>query len=278
MAIRDKLRLYTILLFISLALSTNLVTFAQSENPQPHKFDEFNGDAGSEYLKAALDNFALELHNQPNAQGYIIVYRSRREPQGISYRYVHRARNFLLVSRGIESNRIVAVDGGASDCFSYELWIVPAGAPSPKRRYTYETREDLSTAHLFDLLNTFANDDVEVPPNATENDLELRAFAAELKGNPKSRGYVIAYPQYCRDCQYDGYKAILLRDNAGTIQNILRAKRNYLVRDQRIDPSRIVTINGGYRKEREIELWIVPSKGYAPIPTPNQFPKLRRRR
>lgn len=278
MATRDNLRLYTILLFITLAFGTNLVTFAQVESPQPHKFDEFNGDAGSEYLKAALDNFALALQNQPDAQGHIIVYRSRREPQGISYRYVHRARNYLLKSRGIDPNRIVAVDGGASDCFSYELWIVPAGASSPKRRYTYETREDSSTARLFDLLDTFVNDDVEVPPNTKGNDLELKAFAAELKVNSKSRGYIIAYPQYCRDCQYDGYKAIVLRDNAGTIQNILRAKRNYLVQDQRIDPSRIVTVNGGYRKDREIELWIVPSKGYAPIPTPNQFPNIRRKR
>ena len=239
MAIVHNSKTFLILLAISLALSVNLTLFAQNGNPQPRKFDEFTGDAQSEDIKARLDNFAIELQkNQPNAQGQIIMYRSRREPPGISYRYVQRARNYLVETRGLPSNRIVAIDGGASDCFLYELWVVPAGASPPERRYTYE-REDSGTAYLFDLLDTWVNDDVEVPPTAEGNDWHLSAFAAELKKNPKSHGYIIAYQQYCTDCRYDGYKALLLRDNSGTIQNILRAKKSYLVREQGISPSRI---------------------------------------
>jgi hypothetical protein len=273
---RSSTILITLFAF-SLAVGFDLAIFAQNGNPQARKFDEFTGDAQSEDIKARLDNFAIELQHQPNTQGHIIMYRSRREPPGISYRYVQRARNYLVETRGLASNGIVAVDGGMSDCFLYELWLMPAGAPQPERRYTYE-REDSGVAYLFDLLDTWVNDDVEVPPAAEGNDWHLSAFAAELKKNPKSRGYIIAYPQYCTGCRYDGHKALLLRDNRRTIQNILRAKKSYLIREQGINPSRIVVVNGGYRKWREIELWIIPPKGYAPIPTPNQFPSSRRRR
>jgi hypothetical protein len=245
--------------------------FAQNVNPSPRKFDELSGNAESEAIKAHLDFFAIELLKQPNAQGHIIMYRSRREPPGKSYRYVQSARDYLVETRGLPSNKIVAVNAGISDSFVYELWLVPLGASAPERRYTYE-REDSDVTYLFDLLDTWVNDDVEVPPSVEDSDWQLSAFAAELKKNPKSRAYIIAYPQYCMNCRYDGHKAILLRDSAKTIRDILRAKKNYLVREQGINASRIITVNGGYRKWREIELWMVPPKGYTPILKPNQFP------
>ncbi|HMG73395.1 MAG TPA: hypothetical protein VK582_07835 [Pyrinomonadaceae bacterium] len=44
-----------------------------------------------------------------------------------------------------------------------------------------------------------------------------------------------------------------------------------------IAPERVRLIDGGYRKWRTIELWIVPRGEDAPVPTPNSFPPGRRR-
>jgi hypothetical protein len=252
-------KIFAVLFALSITLGANLVVLAQNGNPRPRKFDEFTGDAGSEDIKARLHNFAIELQKQLNVQGHVIMYRSRREPPGISYRYVERARNYLVETRGLAPDRIVAVEGGTSDCFLYELWLGPVNGPLPERRFTYE-RTDSGVAYLFDLLDTWVNDEAEVLPTADGNDWHLSAFAAELKKNPKSRAYIIAYPRYCTDCLYDGHKAILQRDDGGTIRNILQAKKDYLVREQGIHSSRITIVNGGYRKTREIELWIVPPK------------------
>lgn len=224
--------IYLKLFFVTLLfIAASFTAHAQNVNPQARKFDEFSGKAHSEDIKARLDFFAIELQKQSDVQGHIIMYRSRREPPGISYRYVERARYYLVETRGLASNRILAVDAGISDDFLYELWLVPVGVSAPEKRYTYK-REDSDITYLFDLLDTWGNDDVEMPPGVGGSDWHLSGFAAELKKNSKARGYIIAYPQYCKDCRYDGHKSILLRDSDKTIQNILRSKKKYLIQEQ----------------------------------------------
>ena len=266
------LRVKTILLATSLVVAVNLSVFAQNENPRSRKYDEFSGDTGAEGLMARLDFFAIELQKEPETRGYIIMYRGRREPPGMSYRYVQSARDYLVESRGVSPNKIVAIDAGLSDCFLYELWMVPAGAALPERRYTYE-KTTSEVTYLFDLLETIIENDFVGPPGVGGNEWHLTAFATELKKHPKSRAYIIVYPQYCTDCQFDGARTHLVRDSAVTVHKVLSSKKKYLVRTQGINESRITAINGGYRKWREIELWIVPPKGYPPTATPNQFPK-----
>ena len=41
--------------------------------------------------------------------------------------------DYLVNSRGIETERVVAIDGGEANSFAQELWIVPPGtAPTPR--------------------------------------------------------------------------------------------------------------------------------------------------
>lgn len=112
--------------------------FAQESSQASRKVDEFIGEVDRGDLKARLDNFAVELQNQPDALGHVIVYRSRRDPPGISQRYALLARDYLVKQRGIARNRLVTVDGGRSGCLMYELWVVPPGAAPPERRFTYK--------------------------------------------------------------------------------------------------------------------------------------------
>jgi hypothetical protein len=91
------------------------------------KFDEY-GNIRFNDEKARLDNYAIQLQNQPGAQGYIIAYGSCA---GEAQARADRAKDYLVNTRGIDAGRIVTMDGGCRSDLSVELWIVPSGATPP---------------------------------------------------------------------------------------------------------------------------------------------------
>jgi hypothetical protein len=94
---------------------------------QAVKFDEY-GNIKFNDEKARLDNYAIQLQNQPGAQGYIIAYGSCA---GEAQARADRAKDYLVNTRGIDAGRIVTMDGGCRSDLSVELWIVPTGATAP---------------------------------------------------------------------------------------------------------------------------------------------------
>jgi hypothetical protein len=93
----------------------------------PRKFDEY-GNIRFNDEKARLDNFAIQLQNEPTAQGYIIGYGScGAEGQTRA----NRAKDYLVNTRGIDAGRIVVVDGGCLPDLLVQLWVVPQGATAP---------------------------------------------------------------------------------------------------------------------------------------------------
>jgi hypothetical protein len=97
----------------------------------PKRFDEFPSIAFDDD-KARLDNLAIELQNNPGAQGYIIAYAGRRRPAGEADRMGTRAVNYLVDKRGISRSRLVFVNGGYRETDAFELWLVPQGAEPPR--------------------------------------------------------------------------------------------------------------------------------------------------
>jgi hypothetical protein len=95
--------------------------------PPATKFDEY-GNIRFNDEKARLDNYAIQLQNQPGAQGYIIAYGSCA---GEAQARADRAKDYLVNTRGIDAGRIVTMDGGCRSDLSVELWIVPTGATPP---------------------------------------------------------------------------------------------------------------------------------------------------
>jgi hypothetical protein len=82
----------------------------------------------------------------------------------------------------------------------------------------------------------------------------LDNLAVELQNDPSTTTYVIAYGgRTSRIGQAD-----LLGSRA----------RDYLVGQRGIDQSRIVVMNGGFREEDCVELWIIPRGATPPVPTP----------
>jgi len=95
--------------------------------PIPRKFDEY-GNIRFNDEKARLDNFAVQLQNEPTSTGYIIGYGSCGT-EGMTR--ANRAKDYLVNTRGIDASRIVTVDGGCTPELIVQLWIAPQGASAP---------------------------------------------------------------------------------------------------------------------------------------------------
>jgi hypothetical protein len=95
--------------------------------PVPTKFDEY-GNIRFNDEKARLDNFAIELQNQPTTQGLIIAYGSC---EGEAQARADRAKGYLVNTRAIGAERVVTVDGGCRQALTVQLWLVPQGATAP---------------------------------------------------------------------------------------------------------------------------------------------------
>jgi hypothetical protein len=75
-----------------------------------------------------------------------------------------------------------------------------------------------------------------------------------LQNDPSTRAYIIAY----------GGRTSALNQ----VEKLMSRAREYLITRRGIDASRIVTVNGGFREEDSVELWVVPSGASAPRATP----------
>ncbi len=82
----------------------------------------------------------------------------------------------------------------------------------------------------------------------------LDNLAVELQNDPSTTTYIIAY----------GGRT----SRIGQASLLGARARDYLVTQRGIDQSRIVVVNGGFREEDCVELWVVPQGATTPQPTP----------
>ena len=94
------------------------------------KFDEFP-DISRNDEKARLDNFGIELQNDPTATAYVIVYPGRSGKRGEVQYHASRVVDYLVNSRNLDKSRIVTLVGPARNELFVELWITPQGAMPP---------------------------------------------------------------------------------------------------------------------------------------------------
>jgi hypothetical protein len=90
--------------------------------------------------KARLDNLAVELQNDPSTTAYIISYGGRNSRSGQADKLGSRARDYIVTARGVDSSRIVVMNGGLREEDCVELWVVPAGAQPPQAKPTVAGR------------------------------------------------------------------------------------------------------------------------------------------
>lgn len=97
---------------------------------KPRKFDEYYDIARNDE-KARLDNYAIQLQQEPGSQGYVIVYPSRKAGGAQAQERSQRIVDYLVNTRGIDTHRVTTVMGPAREGWVVELWVVPEGAPPP---------------------------------------------------------------------------------------------------------------------------------------------------
>jgi hypothetical protein len=82
----------------------------------------------------------------------------------------------------------------------------------------------------------------------------LDNLGIELQNDPSTTSYIIAY----------GART----SRVGQAERLLARAKDYLVQKRQVDPGRLVTLNGGYREEDCVELWLVPQGATPPQATP----------
>lgn len=143
-------------------------------------------------------------------------------------------------STGLGGQRITATltadDGSADPACAQTVQVVSVIAPIEKK---------VIVAREFDECNNCTFDDQKA---------RLDNLAVELQNDPSTRGYILAY---------GGRMSPI-----GQVEKLMSRARDYLVTQRGIDASRLVIVNGGFREQDGVELWIVPSGAAAPQPTP----------
>lgn len=86
----------------------------------------------------------------------------------------------------------------------------------------------------------------------------LDNFATELKSTPDGVGYIICYGGRV------GYE--------GEAQRRCDRARDYISNRRSIEGSRIITVNGGFKEDLTVELWIEPLGVMPPTPSPTVDP------
>ncbi len=92
--------------------------------------------------------------------------------------------------------------------------------------------------------------------NCTFDDQKARLdnLAVELQNDPSTTTYIIAYAGRT--------------SRIGEGDRLAARARDYLINQRGIDPSRIITRNGGFREEDCVDLWVVPSGAEPPQARP----------
>lgn len=103
-------------------------------------FDQY-GNIRFEDEKARLDNFAIQLINDSNLTGYILVYAGRKAVAAEAQLRANRARNYLISVRQIDPARVKAIDGGHREDFTVYLELFPAGAGPPIPEPTIDPKD-----------------------------------------------------------------------------------------------------------------------------------------
>jgi hypothetical protein len=235
---------------------------------QATKFDEF-GDIQVSDKIARLDNLAIHYSNYPDAKIFIMVYRTRMNLPGISSRRGNEMMNYLVETRGISKEKVVVIDGGLSENFAQELWIVPRGTtPTPRKDAYYKEFFSDDSPTKFDEVTLISYEGCEACYYEGDS---IDSFADAVHKMEESIAYVIYYPQLARS---HGRTAHI--DSTRVAAKAIWQMKSSLLKRMSLPMNRIKVVNGGYRRWREVEYWIVPKGVHVPVATPNRFPKRSR--
>lgn len=253
------MKLQTIVLVLIIMFASFQLCIGQ-ETPKARQVDEL-GHICSEDLMARLDNFFIQLNNDPTAKGYIFFYGGNLT-EGRNLHLIDYMTKFYPTRR-IDKSRLLLLRGENREQEHTEFWLVPAEA-NPIKPDTEFTEIKYTSTILFDKSwadfnkaygkldiyeNGFADLGCDFSPNRNE-------FAKVLLSNASLTGYLIIYTESGKSKKY--------------ADKIAKFALNELTKQHKIPISQLKTVYGGNREQPEIEFWIVPKGEPAPTITPDK--------
>ncbi len=139
---------------------------------------------------------------------------------------------------GKKVTAVLTVDDGSGEPSCRQVAQASTMIPPPQKPRENPARE-------FDVCCTCSFDDQKA---------RLDNLGIELQNDPATTSYIIAYAGRT--------------SHAGQAERLLARAKDYLVGKRGVDPARLVVLNGGYREEDCVELWIVPQGATPPQATP----------
>jgi hypothetical protein len=113
------------------AQATTDITKKELPPPECRKFDEFPSVAFDDD-KARFDNLAIALQNEPDVTAYLIFYAGRTSRVGQADALGRRSLDYFVEVRGIDSRRLVIINGGYREEDYIEIYVCPPGARAPQ--------------------------------------------------------------------------------------------------------------------------------------------------
>jgi len=147
-------------------------------------------------------------------------------------------------STGLAGQRVtatLAVDDGSGDAMCRQTAQASTNIPPAQKR--------ILVGREFDTCCSCSYDDQKA---------RLDNLAVELQNDPTTTTYLFAY----------GGRTSPI----GQADRLLARARDYLVSQRGIDASRIILMNGGFREEDCVEVWVVPQGATAPTASPTLQP------
>jgi hypothetical protein len=94
-----------------------------------HAVDTY-GDIPPEDESARLDNFAINILNDPGSKGYIVTHAGQRVGPDEAQARAERAKSYLTNKRSVRPERIIILTGDSHEEFGIELYVVPPHSSS----------------------------------------------------------------------------------------------------------------------------------------------------
>lgn len=216
------------------------------------QIDEFGALYGCD-SGARLDNFAIELQNNPTARGVVVLY----APQAKHYaqRVLQTARDYFVNARGFESERISTVNAGraSGEKVKTQLWLVPSGVDfvlpetAGANEYT-QISGKLGEQHAYDGMPIEYD---EVGSAMSFGNVTFASLADALGQQANSRAYFVTY------VEPDSSPGIASRIQKSTVADFARMYGSLA--------DRVTNIYGGHSEKPRVEIWLLPNDAPPPV-------------
>lgn len=219
-------------IIFSLFILLNLTKFCFAQEIPKARLVLESKNVNCEILLADSDALFLELSNEPNSRGYVVIY--GKTDNILKKTYYERVLEGAVEFRQFDRSRITNIRGNEIGDLRIQFWLVPTGAEKPSFDETaWDFTLSPNTKPFIFYSNSGDFDQICTVPSYNKVYTELLVANSEFRGN------IVIYES--SPTKFRKAKADLLKNFPETIKNRLKI---FFVP----------------RKSSIFELWLIPPK------------------